>query len=263
MNDKTVLFEQDGPVGIMTLNRPEYMNSYNNELGSAFIHILDKVKNNKQIRVLVITGAGRIFSAGVDLKASRQALADRENQNKQWHDELLQWITTAPKAMIELGKPIIAAINGPAIGLGCSIGLACDIRIAASSAKFALSFSKVGLIPEFSSTFLLPRIIGLAKTLEISLTNRMFDAEEALKIGLVTEVVPDNDLTTRAREFALMLSKNSPLSMALVKQGFYMGAMCKLDEQLQWEGKYLDVCFDSNDHIEGVRAFLEKREPCF
>ncbi len=126
MEYHSVLFDTDESVAIMTLNRPDKMNAYSNELGDEFLDGLERVKKDPRIRVLIITGAGRAFCSGVDLEQCRQALEDRKKGNKEWHDYLLQWITTTPKIMMELDKPIIAAINGAAIGMGCSIALACD-----------------------------------------------------------------------------------------------------------------------------------------
>lgn len=263
MEYHSVLFDTEESVAIMTLNRPDKMNAYSNELGDEFLDVLERVKKDPQTRALIITGAGRAFCSGVDLDQCRQAIEDRVKGNKEWHDHLLQWITTTPKLMMEMEKPIIAAINGAAIGMGCSIALACDIRIVAESARLALSFSKVALVPEFGSTYTLPRIVGLAKALELALTNGVLTAAEAKKIGLVNEVIPSKDLMARARELASSLAKNSPLSIGLIKQGLYQGAMGKIEGQLKWEGWGLDTCFDSADHAEGVSAFLEKREPHF
>lgn len=259
-----MLFDIDGSVAIMTLNRPNKLNAYTNELGKEFLDILQRVKKESQIRVVILTGTGRAFCSGVDLEQCRQAIEQREKGNKEWHNHLLEWITTTPKLMMELDKPIIAAINGTAIGMGCSIALACDIRIASESASLALFFSKVALIPEFGSTYTLPRIVGLAKALELVLSNAVLSAAEAKEIGIVNEVIPSSkNLMVKARELASSLAKNSPLSIGLAKQGLYRGAMGKIDEQLKWEGWGLDTCFDSMDHSEGVKAFLEKREPHF
>ncbi len=263
MECQHVLFNKQEGIATLTLNRPERMNAYTNELGEEFLSVLKQVKEDNRIKVLIVTGAGRGFCAGVDLQEANQAIEHRKNGNTEWHDRLIRWITTAPKLMIDLNKPIIAAINGPAIGLGCTISLACDIRIASETARLALSFGRVSLVPEFGSTFILPRIVGLSKAIELIFTNKVLNAVEAKDAGLVNEVVPAEKLMEIVSERASMLAQSSSLAISLAKQGLYNGAKGDIDSQLWWEGQALQACFESTDHVEGVRAFLEKREPQF
>jgi 2-(1,2-epoxy-1,2-dihydrophenyl)acetyl-CoA isomerase len=165
--------------------------------------------------------------------------------------------------MFNLKKPTIAAVNGPAVGVGFTMTLPCDIRIASDRARFGAIFVRVGLIPEFGSTFLLPRLVGLAKAKELSLLSRIIDAQEALNMGLVSKVVPHEELMPEAMSLATTLAQGPTLTLGLAKQALHQGLVSDLAGAEAQETRILDACRRSPEHAEGVRAFLEKRPPRF
>ncbi|MBI2958136.1 MAG: enoyl-CoA hydratase/isomerase family protein [Chloroflexi bacterium] len=257
--DNILLDTRDG-VATITLNRPAKLNAYTVEMGDEFMDALARVRDDQRARVLVITAAGRAFCAGIDIE---DAAAARKSGYTEWHEKVIRFVATAPGVMTEMDKPIVAAVNGAAVGLGATLALACDIRIAADVARFALPFGRVGLAPEFGSTFTLPRIVGLGRALELVLTNKTINASEAKSIGLVNEVVPAGELAQAVTNVTAGMAKGSYMAMRLAKQGLYRGSAGSLEGQLAWEREALRACFGSTDHEEGLNAFLEKREPKF
>ena len=259
---ETILYEKRGRVGLITLNRPEKLNAWNPRMESEFIDCVTRAAADREVGALVVTGAGRAFCAGGDISRWSEEIASRGERRSR--SPLLER-EGSPEVPIALrrGKPVIAAINGPAIGLGATLPLPFDIRIASDRARFGYVFSRVGLVPEFGSTFLLPRIVGLARAKELVLTARIVDAQEALSLGLVTRVVPAERLMDEARELAESIAQGPTSAMGKVKEAIHRALTSDLATAEAWEGRVIAECYGSPEHAEGVRAFIEKRRPVF
>ncbi len=261
MEYRTIKLEIKDNIATVTLNRPEKLNALNPQMRLELADAFSAVNRDRDIRVLVITGAGRAFCAGADIKESFQAGIDDRKSGKT-EDVTQSFMAVAP-VLAGMNKPVIAAINGYSIGWGCTVTLVCDIRIASEEAKFSLPFPRVGLMPEFGSTYFLSRIIGIGKACELVFTGKMIDAKEAEAIGLVNQVVPANELSRVTYEMAGAISKMPPLAMRVSKKGLYQGLNSDLMTQLQFETLGINYLHGTKDFEEATKAFLEKREPVF
>jgi 2-(1,2-epoxy-1,2-dihydrophenyl)acetyl-CoA isomerase len=261
VNEQPLLIENDGPVRTLRLNRPDVLNAFNTELLKALGKAVRDAEKDKSVRCVIITGAGRGFSAGQDLAdvAHRYDSPDPIELGAHLRDHYNPMIAK----IRTMEKPVIAAVNGVAAGAGCSLALACDFRIAAASASFIQAFINVGLVPDSGSTFMLPRLVGLSRALEIACTGRKIKADEALHIGLVNQVVPDDQLANTVRDFAAKLSALPPRGLALTKRAINRAWTNDLDAQLDYEAMLQTTAGQTKDHREGVAAFLEKRTPKF
>ncbi|MSQ33898.1 MAG: enoyl-CoA hydratase/isomerase family protein [Dehalococcoidia bacterium] len=253
---ETVLVTKDAAVATVTLNRPERLNAFNGkmsaEVGEAFLAL----EGDPEVRAIVLTGAGRGFSAGLDMQeagaqrgsgaAGRAAIA-----------------LPMAKLIRQMRKPVIAAINGVAYGMGFTIPLCCDMRLAAEEAKISLFFTRAGLIPELGSTYLLPRLIGMGRALELCCTGRTIDGKEAERLGLVNKAVPLAKLPEAVKELTDQILECAPMAVAMAKKGLYQGSVSDLDAALTFESMGLAECFKSEDHMEYVQSFREKRKPVF
>jgi len=262
-----VLIENEGSVRTIRLNRPEVLNAFNNELLSALGKAVREAEKDRQVRCLVLTGAGRGFSSGQDLAdvaarypngASDQPIEPIElgRHLREHYHPLLTILRT-------MEKPVIAAVNGVAAGAGCSLALMCDLRIAAESASFVEAFINVGLVPDSGSTFMLPRLVGFSRAMELAMTGRKVTAVEALQIGLVNQVVPDAQLPEATMKLAKRLAELPPRGIALTKRAINASWAADLATQLEYEAMLQTTAGQTRDHREGVRAFLEKRRPQF
>lgn len=261
MPEPTLLIENEAGVRTMRLNRPDVLNSFNNDLLAALGKAVRDAEKDKAVRCVVITGAGRGFSAGQDLAD----VADRYKGD--FPIELGSHIRDRYNPLISkirtMEKPVIAAVNGVAAGAGCSLALACDLRIAAESASFIEAFVNVGLVPDSGSTFFLPRLIGVSRALEMAITGRKVKADEALQIGLVNRVVPDAELGSESQKLALQLAALPPRAIGLTKRAMNRAWSAELDDQLDYEAMLQTTAGQTRDHREGIAAFLEKRKPNF
>ena len=260
MSFETILYQIENSVLTITLNRPDKLNAMTpallRELKEAFEH----ANNDSSVRVVVLTGAGRGFCAGADLAAASELMMQggfsyEENLNSTYNPLIL--------TMQSLQKPIIAAVNGVAAGAGMSLALACDIRIAAESASFLQAFVKIGLVPDSGSTWMLPRLIGMTKALELMLTGQRVSAAEALDLGLVNRVVADADFGSTVQQMAQMFAAAPTKAIGLIKQAVNFAATSTLEEAMKNEAALQDVAGKSADHMEGVASFLEKRPAIF
>lgn len=253
----TVLREASEGVVTLTLNRPEALNSFNIEMKEALLAAMKDAARDKSVRVVVVTGAGRAFSAGQDLKErSAPGVADLGTELRVRYNPIVL-------AMRRLEKPVIGAINGVAAGAGISVALACDIRIAADNASFIEVFGRVGLVPDTGSTWFLPRLVGYAKAAEMMFTTDPVDAAAAERIGLVNRVVPADQLTAETNTLATKLAQAAPLALALAKRGLNRALESGLEDQLEFEAQLQSIAGRSKDHQEGVAAFVEKRPARF
>jgi 2-(1,2-epoxy-1,2-dihydrophenyl)acetyl-CoA isomerase len=253
----TILRASADGVLTLTLNRPDALNSFTVEMKEALLAALKDATRDKETRAIVLTGAGRAFSAGQDLK-ERQAPGVSD-----LGDELRVRYNPIISAMRRLEKPIIGAINGVAAGAGISIALACDIIIAAENATFIEAFTRVGLVPDTGSSWFLPRLVGPARAAEMFFTADPVDAATAERIGLINRVVPAEKLMDEANALAARLAKSAPIALALAKRALNRALDSTLEEALDFEAQLQSVAGRSADHKEGVAAFVEKRPANF
>lgn len=260
-DERPILVENQGGFRTITLSRPGVLNALNAELLKALGTALQRAEQDASVRCLVLTGAGRAFSAGQDL----DVVSDRYRSGDPVDfDELLRtYYNPVISTIRTMEKPIIAAVNGVAAGAGCSLALACDMRIAAESASFMQAFINVGLVPDAGSTFMLPRLVGLSRALEMAFTGRRILADEALRIGLVNQVVADADLASTTESFAQKLASMPTRAIGLAKRAINASWSTDLDTQLAFEARTQNEAAQTADHPEGVGAFLEKRPPRF
>jgi len=252
----SILFEIKNSIGIITLNRPDKLNSFNREMALQMQDTLDKCKEN-EVRCVYITGAGKGFSAGQDLAE----VADPNGPGMQ--RILAEHYNPIIATIRRLEKPVVAAVNGVAAGAGANIALCCDIVVAAQSASFIQAFSKIGLIPDSSGTFFLPRLIGWQKASALMILGEKIPAEEAERIGMIYKVSPDETFAGNSMNIASYLSQMPTKGLAFTKQLLTHSARATLDEQLQDEDIYQQRAASTKDFEEGVKAFLEKRTPKF
>jgi len=255
---KNIIFETKGAVAHLTISRPAALNALNGETLGEMAQVLDQVKADPQIRVLIITGAGeKSFIAGADIKELDQFKSGYGNRAYVKRGQQIF------RVLETMGKPSIAAINGFALGGGCELALACTIRIAAEKAKIGLPEITLGLIPGYGGTQRLPRVVGRGKALEMILSGLPVNAQEALRIGLVSKVVPDGELMKEAEKMAELLCKRAPIAMRLAMEAVGDGIEMSIDDALSYEANMLAILFETEDKKEGVRAFIEKRPPVF
>jgi 2-(1,2-epoxy-1,2-dihydrophenyl)acetyl-CoA isomerase len=252
----SILFEIKNSVGIVTLNRPDKLNSFNREMALMMQDKLDACKE-KEIRCVFITGAGKAFSAGQDL-------SEVVDPNGPGMAKILSEHYNPIVARIRrLEKPVVAAVNGVAAGAGANIALCCDIVVAAQSASFIQAFSKIGLIPDSSGTFFLPRLIGWQKASAIMMLGEKITAEEAERIGMIYKIFPDETFAENASSIASFLSQMPTKGLAYTKHLLIHSVKATFEEQLQDEDIYQQRAASTKDFEEGVKAFLEKRIPKF
>ena len=244
-------------VATITLDRPDALNALTVPLKHELLAAFEQVAGDAAVRAVVLTGAGRAFCAGQDL---RERL---EPDAAPLEDEIRLRYNPLVRAMVGLEKPLIGAINGVAAGAGASLALACDLRIAAEGASFLLAFGRVGLVPDSGATWLLPRLIGGAKAAELALTGAALSAADAERLGLVLRVVPAGELAAAAQALAAHLAEGAPRALALTKRALAASWDATLEEQLETEADFQGQAGATADHAEGVAAFVERRPPRF
>ena len=260
MDYEFIIFEVSGQVATITLNRPERLNAWNYEMGNEMWDALIKVENDPNLRVTIITGAGRGFCAGADLSRGGTTFDGsnrprEENERRQREGSLI-------RRYFSLKKPVIVAINGPVVGVGVTMILPFDIRIASESARIGIVFNRRGVIPEIACPWILPRIIGISKAAELMYTGRIVNAKEALDFGLVSRVVPDDKLMDTAREIADDILLSAPVSVALTKSMLYQFLTeTDIDKAERINHQYFGWTGLQPDAREGVVSFLQKRRP--
>jgi 2-(1,2-epoxy-1,2-dihydrophenyl)acetyl-CoA isomerase len=259
MSSDTILIEDAQGVRTITLNRPDKLNSFTAGMSGALLAALDGAKSDA-IRAVLITGAGKGFSAGQDLaevlpKPGAAPLDLGAVVGAQWNPLV--------RAIRDLGKPVVCAVNGTAAGAGANVALACDIVLAARSARFIQPFCKLGLVPDSGGTYLLPRLLGEARAKALMLLGDAIGAEEAERWGMIWKAVDDDKLMPTAREMATRLATQPTYGFALTKEAVHAGAVNTLDTQLDLEARLQTRAGASPDYAEGVRAFIEKRAPQF
>ncbi len=251
--------EADGIVTI-TLNRPDKLNAFIGHMRRDLAEALEHAGSDRSVRVVVITGAGRAFCAGGDIGFMAELMQRRDA------DEFARILGAGRRvitAIRQMTKPVIASINGPASGAGCNLAFACDLRIASNTATFSQSFAKVGLHPDWGGTYFLPRLVTPNKACEMFFLGEAIDAAEAARLGIVNQVVAPEELENATLQLAEGLRAAPPIALAAAKHAVYMSQGSDLEEMLRYETEAQLRCFESDDGHEGVRAFLEKRDPKF
>lgn len=253
----TVLTALDGGVLTLTLNRPDVLNALNEQLLADLHDGLRFAERTPDVRCVVLTGAGRGFCSGQDLRERTgvQAVSYGDSLRRRYNPIVLRMRT--------MEKPVIAAVNGVAAGAGCNLALAADLRIASDRASFIEVFSRVGLVPDSGGTFTLPRLVGLGKALELAFTADPVDAHEALRLGLVNRVVPHDELMAHTLALATRLAQGPTRAFGLTKRAFTYALTASLEAALEYEAHLQEIAGRTADHREGVAAFLEKRPPRF
>lgn len=256
----TILFEKQGAVAVITLNRPDKMNAFNLPMLKAWREALATCESDSAIRAVVVTGAGRAFCAGGDIDDMANRVNGRPDEQKSF-----LWDNVYPVAMAmrSLPKPVIAAVNGLATGAGMDMTLWCDLRFASENAKFAESYIKMGLVPGDGGSYLLPRLVGMGKALELLWTAETLSAQRALELGIVNRICPAAELLTQTVAFAQELAKRPALAMGLTKRAAYESMDLDARTHLDLISSHFGVCAQGDDHREAVKAFLEKRPPNF
>ncbi|MFQ6045817.1 MAG: enoyl-CoA hydratase/isomerase family protein [Gemmatimonadales bacterium] len=257
--EHVLVTRRDG-VGTVTLNRPEKLNAFAARMREEIAEALREMAAADDVRVIVVTGAGRAFSSGADIGYMRDLM---ERNDVDGFRLLVEAGREAVLAVRSAPKPVIASVNGAAAGGGANLVLSCDFRIASERASIGQTFNKIGLHPDWGGTYFLPRVVGAAKALELIMSGEMIDAWEAQRIGIFNRVVPHERLAHETAETARFLAAKPPLALALAKRAVYDGANRSLEESLEVELEHQLECFASEDAREGLEAFLEKRDPRF
>ena len=258
-----IQLEREGNVATLTLNRPEARNAMSPVMGEEMVRACEELRRDADVRVVIITGAGKSFSSGGDLAMLARDAGLEGGSNPPTMAGSPRDFYTRFLAVRGLPMPTIAAINGHAIGAGLCFALACDLRIAVDDAKMGMTFTKLGIHPGMGATFLLPRLIGTARACELFFTGRVFDAAEAERLGIVNRVVPRAELGAAARALADEIAAAGPVAVRMVKKAIYRGTDHNLDEMLDIEALQQSVTFTTEDAREGIRAVMEKRAPRF
>jgi len=256
---ETILSEKTGGVASIALNRPEKLNAFDATMHEELYNALAEAAEDDQVRCIVLRGEGRGFSAGADLAHIIQNADGDPDLGEYLRGSYSRLVTR----MVETPKPIIAALHGPVYGAGVGIALACDLRIAAERAKFSVAFIKIGLMPDAGVTFFLPRIVGLGRAIEMSMLGDAVDADEALRIGLVSKVTADDSLTEESQALAERLAALPIAALGRMKTAIHANFEADLETALEREAEGQTFCGYTQDHKEGVAAFFEKREAKF
>jgi 2-(1,2-epoxy-1,2-dihydrophenyl)acetyl-CoA isomerase len=253
---KFLLFRNEQGTATISLNRPEVYNALNDQITFELQDALKEVAKDDTVRVVVLTGEGKAFCAGQDLKASSDG-------KRSFLDSLHRRYNPIVRGMRSLPKPVICRLNGVAAGAGCSLALACDLIVASDEAVLIEVFINIGLVPDSGSSFFLPRAVGMAKAFELCTMGSKIKAQEALSMGLINRSVPSDQLDAAVKEYTDYFSQAPTRSIGLIKKMLHKSTHSTLDEMLDYEAYCQEIAGASNDYREGVSAFLEKRSPRF
>src|SRR5271155_4442854 len=258
--DKLVLYEKNGSIATIRLNRPDKLNALTPAMGDQLVHAILTVAEDREVHCLVITGNGRAFCAGGDIEFLRDA---RKRKATAELEKLVLSGKEVARAIAISPKLILAAVNGPAAGGGMNLALACDLRICSDQAKFAESFSQIGLFPDYGGTYFLPRIVGPTRAAELFYTGQMLSADDALRMGIVSRVVTADQLEAETKKLAESIANGAGLAQRDVKHRMIEEHRKDLEAALDEEIRLQRHCFESYDCLEGLNAFIEKRKPNF
>lgn len=254
----TLIYAQTDAVATLTMNRPERRNALNRDLERDLFAALDRVRTDASVRAVVLTGAGKAFCAGADL-ASFNGVPTPE----QVYTHLVEVYGPLVEHLTTLEKPVLAAVNGSAAGAGCSLALACDLRVMAADAVLMQAFSHIGLVPDAGATWFLARQVGYSRAFEMAASGRPIPAEECLALGLTNQVVPADQLLTATQTWADTLAQRPTLALGLTKRALHHALTASLADTIRFEAEMQKQCAASEDHAEGLMAFLQKRPARF
>ncbi|MBI4595720.1 MAG: enoyl-CoA hydratase/isomerase family protein [Candidatus Tectomicrobia bacterium] len=262
-----ILYDKSDRIATITLNRPEALNAYTEQMGTEMLSAFKDAETDTNVGAVVLAGAGRAFCGGADVKGWDRDVQDLKKAVEEKPKRTLV-LPRSPRDsllhyMLQMSKPILAAVHSHAVGIGATMILPCDIRIVAETARIGFIFVRRGVTPEFGSTYLLPRIVGFSKAKELCLTARVIGAQEAKEIGLANQIVPEAELLSAAKEMARGIAAAPPIAIAFTKRGLNLSLQSTLDQMLEFEYWAFATCQNSEDFEESVRAFVEKREPRF
>ncbi|MBI4297321.1 MAG: enoyl-CoA hydratase/isomerase family protein [Chloroflexi bacterium] len=261
MKYEYILMEKEAGIATLTLNRPDKLNAVHEAMGHEFMEAMETLGHDSEVRVVVVGGAGKAFCSGGDLDGFMALVEARERgEAGVFHPDFRRRV---PFILRGMPQPVIASLHGAVMGLGFSIALNCDLRIAAEDTRFGTGHLRLGLSSECGSTYILPRLIGLSRALELTLTGRSWDAREAERIGLVNSVVPNDRLHAATYELARTIAAGPPLSLPIIKRLMHQGLYADLPSQVEAEALAIQGLFQTRDHAEGVRALFQKRPPIF
>ncbi|QKG83580.1 2-(1,2-epoxy-1,2-dihydrophenyl)acetyl-CoA isomerase [Kroppenstedtia pulmonis] len=256
---ETVVWTKDSHVGVITLNRPQVYNAFNQQMNQELLQALKEMGKDHEVRAVVITGAGKAFCSGQDLNDR----SDPHVQQLSLGESVRNRYNPIVKAIAEMEKPVIAMVNGVAAGAGCSLALACDLRIISDRAKFVEAFVRIGLVPDSGSSYFLPRLVGYGRAMELLLSGRDVEAEEAVQIGMANRLVSHERLEDETLNWAKQLAQGPTKTMGLIKRSLNKAMDSGLDEALEYEACMQEIAGKSEDFQEGIRSFAEKRAPRF
>lgn len=266
--DEHLLFDVQDHIATITLNRPDALNAFSVPMIEAWVAALEACRDREDIRVVVLTGAGRAFCSGGDVRAMREGkgfLAQGDEEIDTYttglarKNSLWKLIQRVPLTLEQVDKPVLAAVNGDAIGAGCDMALMCDLRVASSAARFSEGYVKLGIVPGDGGAYFLPKLVGMAKALELLLTGDMIDAQEAERIGLVNRVVPQERLLEETYALARKIAAQPPIAVRMIKRATYQSQRTDLRTALDLVSSHMAIVTETEDHLEAVRALLEKR----
>ena len=258
---KCLLYEMKDGIATLTLNRPDRLNALGDTLREDLQDAVTRASEDAQVRVIVVTGAGKGFCAGGDVKAMNER--KEQGAERPLIEKVAPGRDRTVLALRDAPKPVIAAVNGAAAGAGMNLALACDIRLASTAAKFAQAFVKRGLHPDWGGTYFLPRVVGLAKAAELIWTGEIIDAEEALRLGMIGRVVPHEQLAEETLAFAAQLAAGPALAYARMKENLNRAETADLLTLLEQEALNMRLSATTQDHREAAQSFVEKRTPTF
>ena len=258
---ENIKLEEDGPIAWIILNRPEQLNAFAGDMRDELLQAILAVQERDELRVAVITGEGRAFCAGGDVKLMAQLKEDGAGFEKM--RPLLDAGRRVISVLHQMPKPVIAMVNGVAAGAGCNLALDCDLRIASDNAVFSESFINVGLHPDWGGSFFLPRLVGPGRAMEMMLTGKKVEAEEAQEIGLVHQVVPSSHLREHTTRLAQRLAEAPPTAVRLIKLAVYNSLQFDLETMFDFETEAQEQCWNSPESTEGIQAFTQRRRPNF
>ena len=262
MDFETIRYGCTDGVATITLNRPDRLNAWTPTMGREMTDAFRRADRDRAVRAIILTGAGRAFCAGADMDFFAAQIRAGGGTGSDGGDGPGR-VEEFPALMQHLSKPTIAAINGYALGVGCTMTLLCDIRLASAEAKMGFLFPRMGVMAELGSTFLLPRLVGVGRACELMFTGRQYAAGELERIGLLNRVVPGDQLLGTATELAREIAQCAPLSLTLTRRALYQGLTATFEAQVRHEGYALEYLYRTRDHGEAVAAFREKRPPRF
>ena len=258
-----ILVESDPPLLWIKLNRPDHSNAFSDEMITELCHLLREADWDDDIRVMILSGEGKTFCAGGDVKAMEEKTGMFAGDPEGLRRRYTKGIQQIPLTIESLHTPLVAMVNGAAIGAGCDLACMCDIRIGCRHSRFGETFAKLALVPGDGGTFFLQRVVGFSKAMELSLTGRIVEASEALSLGLLNYVVEPEKLKEETEKLALSIASNSPIAVSMIKKAIRQARTAEISGHLDLLAAFQGITQRTEDHFEGVRALKEKRPPKF